>query len=319
MMPKSSIFLLLGMMACTGGGGPKDGGDDADTLDSGMTSSLPVAAEVDPECTDGAYTETLADYTVDISEEIASFSTVEPVDFLLSVLDARYPIGAYVTRGGLEESNCFDAFTSPQDTQDAEGVMGASSTVVHECGHYFDIYAGGFIDAAYAINEDLMFMCGGGNLDDTMARSDIMTDAYQDLNPGDFYANVYLTGASGNQGFNMLLEEAVQYVNSLATGYAFHDYQAWQVSERDGILTFLWYVERYLALARSSDPATYEFLTGDDCWRDAILTTWGRAWLYLELTEDISNLGIDDDFLIELVREPALLQEIQLLREADGC
>ena len=46
----------------------------------------------------------------------------------------------------------------------------------------------------------------------------------------DFYASTYLGGDpndgnfdSGDQGFGMLHEETVQYVNSLATAYAFQD------------------------------------------------------------------------------------------------
>ena len=49
---------------------------------------------------------------------------------------------------------------------------------------------------------------------------------------GDNYANVYLDGDpdddefdGGDQGFNSLLEETLQYVNSLATGYAIRSSQ----------------------------------------------------------------------------------------------
>ena len=90
----------------------------------------------------------------------------------------------------------------------------------------------------------------------------------------DSYADVYLDGDpndstfdSGYQGYNSVLEEATQYVNSLASALAFQDqYANEKVSDRDGILTFLWYIERYLAVARTDYPAAYKLLSEDSCW-----------------------------------------------------
>ena len=46
---------------------------------------------------------------------------------------------------------------------------------------------------------------------------------------------------------------------------------------------------------------------------------WGRAWIYLGLTEGSSTLGLQDDVLLELVLDPELLGEIERLRQAAGC
>jgi len=46
---------------------------------------------------------------------------------------------------------------------------------------------------------------------------------------------------------------------------------------------------------------------------------WGRAWLYLDLTADVAALGLDDDFIEELVLAPDLVEEIARLRTAHGC
>ena len=91
------------------------------------------------------------------------------------------------------------------------------------------------------------------------------------------------------------------------------------VSERDGILTFLWYVQRYLRLARLQYPDAYGLLVNDPCWRESVLTVWGRAWLYLTLTDDLPQLGIDDDLLYGLATDETLLEEIDRLRDAQGC
>ena len=63
----------------------------------------------------------------------------------------------------------------------------------------------------------------------------------------------------------------------------------------------------------------YQKISQDTNWREAILTIWGRAWLYLEHTKDISSLGIQDDFIETLVTDPDLLDEIERLREIQGC
>lgn len=161
------------------------------------------------------------------------------------------------------------------------------------------------------------------------------TDQYAALHPPcasfadqgcDSYAAIYLDGDpndgafdSGDQGYGMLHEETLQYVNSLATSYAFEDQFSYSTSARDEILTFLWYTMRYLRMARLEHPEAYTLLSESSCWRDLILQTCGRAWLYLEMTSGSSTLGINDDFLMTLVMEPELLSEIQRLRDIEGC
>ncbi|MBW2460407.1 MAG: hypothetical protein JRH11_02090, partial [Deltaproteobacteria bacterium] len=124
-----------------------------------------------------------------------------------------------------------------------------------------------------------------------------------------------------DQGFNSVLEEALQYVNSLATEYAFADQMTpgQRTTAKDGILTFLWYIERYLRMARLDFPAAHSFILGDACWREMILTIWGRAWLFLEITRDTASLGINDAALFALVEDPMLVEEIQRVRDAHGC
>ena len=78
-------------------------------------------------------------------------------------------------------------------------------------------------------------------------------------------------------------------------------------------------MQRYLYLARTEYPDTYQFILGDSCYRELILTTWGRAWVFLGLTEESNKLGLDDDELMTLVLDPQLLGEIDSVRQAHGC
>ncbi|MFH1533257.1 MAG: hypothetical protein ABIK09_21230 [Pseudomonadota bacterium] len=321
------------------GPGPDTAGPGQETVGPDTVVPPPSPA-VDPECTDGQYDEVLPFPNISLAALEGSYSPAAYLAFIDAVLDARYPVGAFIVSQALARSDvghCVDMFLG--DKSSGAAVIGQLSTIVHECGHLLDWAEGGFYDSAYVLTPDLSFTCSDGMSTEqyglTFARSLIKGDQFSQALPPceggsysgcDSYANIYLDGApndgdfqGGDQGFNSVLEETTQYVNSLAVGYAFHDHYTWNVSERDGILTFLWYLERYLHMARTGYPGAWNLLSGDPCWREAILTVWGRAFLYLELTKDHPKLGINDAVLLDLVMDPLLLDGIQQLRDAAGC
>ena len=316
-------------------GGPGGGADGGGTVSA--DASQPMSGYVDPSCVDGMYSEGLPDPNVDISDISYSGDIGAYVD---SVLTRRYPVGAELVVGGRTNTNfgqdCDVLFAGSPST--AEDLMGRINTIVHECGHLYDFTLSSGATSGYYVTSNLTLSCDRGDTTarggDTFARSRITGDSYSALRPPcpsagdcDSYAPVYLDGnpddqefEGGDQGFSLLFEEAVQYVNSLATERAFVDQMPanQRTSARDGILTFLWWTERYLRMARLEYPDAYQRIT-DPCWRDAILTLWGRAWLYLEATDGMTPLGIDDAAILELVSDPDLLGEIERLRELEGC
>jgi hypothetical protein len=262
--------------------------------------------------------------------------------FVDAVLERRHPFGLELVQGGRRETafgDCSVIFADPAET--ASDIYAALEVIVHECGHFNDSFLSSAGRDAYVLHSELSFQCERGDTTsrggDTFARSRIAGDDYQSLRPPcslsnapgcDPYADVYLNGdpddavfESGDQGFNLLMEEAVQYVNSISTSWAFVDQKPpnISVSSRDGILTFLWYIERYLRMARTEFPEAYTRITTDDCWRDLTLGVWARAQRYLGLTQQVPGLGIEDDEIADLVREPELLEEIERLRELDDC
>ncbi|MCB9592675.1 MAG: hypothetical protein H6719_08075 [Sandaracinaceae bacterium] len=319
----------------TDGGGPPpgtDGGGPPPGTDAGPPP--PMSALVDPDCTDGMFTEALPDPTADLSDLEAAYTGSDPRAFIEAVLGRRYSTGRELVVNGNSPGigDCVELFLSDPSTPTS--VYEELSTIVHECGHFYDLSEGG-ADAVYVINDSpLRLSCSGGDTvargGSTYERSRIRNDEYQSLNASDFYADIYLDGNpddsmfdGGDQGFDSLLEETVQYVNSLASSYAFTNElnTGGASSQRDGILTFLWYVERYLHMARLTFPSAYDHILNGDagCWRNAILTVWGRAWLYLETTRGMGHLGINDAMLEGLVMDAELLGEIQRLRDAAGC
>ena len=233
---------------------------------------------------------------------------------------------------------CIDVFFQPSMGKTAAGALGQASTLVHECGHLYDQSLSQFGSHTYFVNESKKFTCSGLSYQGPntgFARSRIKGDGFDATWPAcakfgdqgcDGYAPIYLSGNpddgqfdSGDQGYDMLLEEVNQYVNSLVTDYALADQQQWSVSAEDGILTLAWYMERYLHMARLTYPEAYAYLAGDACWRQATLTLWGRAWTYLEKTNGNGKLNLKGAMLRKLVADPALLDEIQRLRLAEGC
>jgi hypothetical protein len=320
-----------------GFGDPNDpsgnGGDGSNTGDT------PAPKPEQPGCAQDQYTEALP---TNASLSDLSFSPSTANDYLLAALEKRYPLGKAIVEGGLSsalaqsQGNCIDRFLS--DKTSAQKVLRQASTVVHECGHFYDLGEASGKNAAYVIRDDLKFTCANGDTTSrngkTFARSLIRKDAFyakREACPDtaakgcDMYAETYLNGNatdstfdSGDQGYNSVLEEATQYVNSLAASLAFEDqYKNTKTSERDGILTFLWYIERYLAMAHTDYPEAYALISEDACWRQATLSIWDRGWFYLRATEGKATLGIDDADIKALVTDPELTAEIDALRKLE--
>ncbi len=295
--------------------------------------ALPPSEWVSLECTDGQYSEMLPNPNVDLSDLFESYTAETAPEFIFQVLARRYPFAEYLVNIGRmgQIGDCLDLFL--RDRSSPEAVIRQMTTIVHECGHFADIDAGMFRNNVYLISEGISFTCQGGDAvgrgdGRTFARSLINLDAYalEACRQGpncDFYRSVYLDGdpnnanfEGGDQGYNSVLEETAQYINSIAVGYAFNDYYSGSVSERDGILTFLWYITRYLKMAREDYPEAYEFISTDPCWRELLLTLWGRAWLYLELTEGFPQLGINDE-AIQGRLTAELVSEIDRIRSLE--
>lgn len=298
---------------------------------------------VDAGCVDGQVREALPTPTVDISDLVAAYRREDARGFVDAVLARRWPWGTTLTAGTFK-SGVSCVLGPSYRLESAAEALEEMDTIAHECGHNVD-RAG----SRYTADGQQLYVNGPGAIrtirgdmrawrGDTFARGRIRDDAFASVFPAcraqqytgcDSFAELYLGGDLdddvmdlGDQSFGTLLEEAVQYINDLATAWAVLDpARTSSTNNRDGVLAMLWYVERYLALARTRYPDTYRVLTTSDdgAWRDAILEVWGRAWLYLEHTAGLPQLGIDDDALERAVLTPALLDEIERLRAAAGC
>lgn len=294
---------------------------------------------IDPNCTDGLYRETIHPNSGSIESIV--FNPNHLVGYYRAVLNVRHPDGVGLLNVGFSNSGgrCVSDYAGNPTT--ANRALRRLGLVLHECGHATNLNLSTFNSNTYVISPALSLT---GSMGDTTTRNGMtfarswirvngapfnMLWAPCNGNTGncDVYADNYLHGdptdnefQGGDQGFNLLMEELVQYINTLVASYAVADaYGSASTSARDGVLAFLWYTERYLKMGREDFPDAYAFIISNPSWRTILLTLWGRAWLYLNHTQGHSAMGLYDDTIEPLVMDPNLLQEIQRVRVAHGC
>ncbi len=335
-MRVTSLLIASSILTLAACAGDDDPAADEKKIDPDAVRAMGPA--VDPMCTDGEYAE-VPPKLEPIDDLIESYDPNNALDFVREVLRRRYPVGLYIFDGGMAsegDESCFDQFLPEEDRGDVNDVLYAIDTLVHECGHFFDTGMSDYGSNSYFITPDISFTCRGGDAEGrggvTFARSLINQDEFAQQRPPCFtvqdgdescdgYGDVYLDGDpyddnfdSGDQGYNMLLEEAVQYINSLGAAFVVSDKTQYNVSARDGLLTYVWYLARYLRMARLQYPEAYAHLSTDPCWREATLTVWGRAWMYLEGTDGNGKLELDARAIEPLAMAPELFEEMAIYR-----
>ncbi|MBM4388798.1 MAG: hypothetical protein FJ088_13740 [Deltaproteobacteria bacterium] len=234
------------------------------------------------------YSEPL-DEKKDISGPISAYSQSKWYETLIALLDLRYKTGHFIVTNVKNPKNQAQNYAK---TSSAQELIKSASTVVHELNHFYNFEKSSYYNYTYRIRHDLEITVA---YFDTFPRNEILQYVTWD----DFYADTYLTGAMGKQGFDSVLEEFNAYIQSLFTDFSFVDQfnKNIYISSRDGVITFMIYTALYLRHARTNEPKTYEKITSNQKWRDLILTLFGRAEFILETTDKYKNLGIDDDML----------------------
>ncbi len=131
----------------------------------------------------------------------------------------------------------------------------------------------------------------------------------------DFYYDTYLTGDSGKQDILLLLDEVNAYTFSVISGVHFsHTLDKYTFNTtRDGISTFMYYLELYLYHARTQVPNDYKKIKYDDDYLFLIKTLWENAEDSLIYSSSYKNLGINDIDILKKVYSKDNINEIVLL------
>ncbi|MBN1984501.1 MAG: hypothetical protein JW795_23445, partial [Chitinivibrionales bacterium] len=288
-----------------------------------------------------------------INDLVSSFSASNYMAFIDGVLQRRYPTGRKIIElaGG---KSAVDQWLWSKSS--ASQILSQLSLVVHEIGHGIDKQSpeNWYFIALDKEGKDFALTAPGmhakGSVTTSpmysMARSLLLSDTFNKLRPpaadakikmskefgnGPFgcdkdYAKTYLTGDpsddsfdSGDQGFNSLIDEFLQYSNSLALSYYFQTYiRADRASsDRHAMLNWMWWLERYLHKIRNEQAEQYNYLLKTKPWPELILSLWGKGWLYLNT--NLEGMQPDSKYLQELVQRKESLAEIQYIREVCDC
>ena len=214
----------------------------------------------------------------------------------------------------------------------------ATLTAVHECGHAYNAERSNRESenghAYFGISDSITYQCefqsstseaypkANIQLPLQIIAGDIHSKQRSPCTKGqtigcDWYASTYLTSDMGEQGLDYLLEEFTQYLHTLETAIALRNLLAPEdkISARDSLLTMMWYLQRYLAVARRDHSEHYKAFAKDPCWSQLILRLWDRAQEQLTIATRDQRLGVDADAIAALVADPLLLKEVQLLRQ----
>lgn len=317
-----------GGSATGGSGGSGTGGSGGTTGAGGGPGSI-----LDPQCLDGKVyaAEPVVSPRPSVQDLMSSFNVANRLPWSIQFLNRRYPNGGAILSGATQgnnapngEANCFGiAYGAGDDT--AQKTVAGFRTAVHECGHMMDLNHDQFM--MYA---GLAYKCNMSLGDGTPPRSIILSDEFDAKGPTggilDFQKQVYLqptgTGNGGDQNFPLLFTEFSQYVNTIATSYAVYDIAPDDVIAGDASRDFAWFVQRYLRVLRAKYKPQYDKVAGDQCWRQLILSVWGRVNRYwYETTKDNDSKLVDGEAakVDALMRDPLLLAEIENLRVLDGC
>lgn len=243
----------------------------------------------------------------------ATYDPANPRPTLVQVAQRRYPPA--VTAIGAQSDETLRMWLRQADGRQAdfEQLLAAFDVVTHEGGHALDLsLRTSPFTHAYRIWDDSEVIQVAAI--QAYPRSEILR-----IHPSparDVYASVYLEGPSGQQDVEMLVEEFVQYVNSLASAACVRDVpRDIRLGNRDALLTMMWWIQLYLRIGREEHPAAYAAIRGNQELVRVILNTWDRAEYWLDRTRG-SRLGDADAAVARRVYEPLNLAEVEQLRQS---
>ena len=241
----------------------------------------------------------------------SGYNEADWYETLVSVLERRYGTGHYIVLT-LEDSRTNAELWTTGRRDSFDRLLGALQVAVHEMDHQLGLQEGVlktfFDEYAFVIRDDEMRIV---NNIDTFPRAEIAKYVVGDLD--NLYKKTYLTGDSGNQNFNTLLDEFNAYTHSLFVGFGINDQLSsssrLQLPRRPGddddvrgVLPASTVVRTIPTIMRRSKPTT-----GCARWS----TSCGNARDFiLEVTEDIGTLNLDSDVVEAKMMEPEMREEV---------
>ena len=322
----AGIFIILILQSCV-------------ILDDTVEAKDTTVQQSGNFCQDKSYTENTVFPDADISSFVDAYTPENAIQFRSNVLMARYPMGEYIMQTSHNNGVCDEYWNeeSLTGTDDVATELKNLYVVVHECGHGLDgwlsVEKGPYYNGHFIHPDVTLYTKGGyieGDPNPSFPNYLLQGDEYgtgdwqacpNDVYDGcDTFADVDMKNDfMGNQGFETITEELTQFINSLALSYAFHEFYNGKTSNRNGLLNFMMYLERYLLMARTEHADFYNYISQDEDWKKLIGTLWDRSWYYYELTRNIDALSIqpEETMAYNIVTSEKLINEICKIRGMD--
>lgn len=279
------------------------------TAEASATATAMPTAPATPTPPKG-YHEPLTDRP-SLDDLAGGYTSARWYETLVEVLRRRYPTGHHIVTSLQDGKGKATTWTNGQ-TGTFMDLIGALEVAVHEMNHQLG-FQEGFIPTIgkryfYEVRDDLRVTV---DVVPTYNRSEIAQYITGPLD--NQYKSVYLTGQSGQQGFFTLLDEFNAYTHSLFTGYGTYDlYPASRhVSNRDGLVTMMMYVEFYLRHARTKHAADYAALRASAETKDLVRLLWDRANFILDTTASIPSLALKAEAVEAEMRKADMLGEVE--------
>ncbi len=241
-------------------------------------------------CTPEAYNEAVVNADAPMADLIAGYDQNNYQAFVIESLKRRAPFGAWIVEEvkRTQDFDCVKQYAEQYASLGALEMLDHATTVVHECAHALNMATWNGDTHDYFVRFDEVYRVPIFNGPERRVIKNYMLWE-------DNYSEVYLD-LSGEQQFDMILEEVNGYINGLIVGVAFVDlaYEGKKISIRDGTATLLLYMAIYLHHTRLNDNAFYMGIVNEPALRLAILTLWDRGKLALKLAAPYPEIGIED-------------------------
>ncbi len=179
------------------------------------------------------------------------------------------------------------------------------SSAVHETVH--------LLSHAESQGDYSWYLVGGERITVPWSKSPPRSNVVRDLRKDerDSYVDTYLTGASGEQGLELLLDELNAYTHGLITEIALaprHEGENRRTAARDGVAHFQLYLVIYLAQLRADHPKRHAKLA--ETLGPVTAALWKQSEKALRASLPYDSLGIDDRWYLHRAWKPAMLEEL---------
>lgn len=179
------------------------------------------------------------------------------------------------------------------------------SSAVHESVH--------ILSQAPTTDRYRFLLVGGDEIEVPWSKSPPRSNVVKRLRKDerDGYVETYLTGTSGQQGIEVVMDELNAYTHGLVTEVALaprKEATGRRSGARDGVAHFLLYLTLYLEVLQHEDPQLYTELSGTH--GQAVATLWKQAEKALGDSLPYRSLGIDDRWYLFRAYHPDQLEQL---------